>query len=412
MRQGYLSEYFDGCAVKRLTAVEADTTRSNQHEFNGVVGLKKLFGDSKLPKLPTKFLWLGDDQQTVSEDGYLTWYDAREQHPTRSEYRLYFPTTAVSEKARENDALFIARRSGEDEGAAMVIIAPAGSTAVNQLLWLFGIRSIPDTSFALSDASAAPRGIDFAARYILEDLGLEVEDSDDDLERWVAEFGRVFPPTRVLSARARESLPQIDPRDEPDDALLLWMQREEALFRFMEKQVVSSQLKSGFQIEDGAPDVDGFIKFSLSVQNRRKSRAGYALENHLEALFQVHNIQYAREANTENRSKPDFLFPGAAEYHDAGFPTCKLLMLGAKSSCKDRWRQVLSEAERIKTKHLLTLEPGISVAQTNEMKSNNLQLVLPASIHGTFQIDQRRWLMDVRQFLDLVRNRLKFADAS
>ena len=34
MKRGYLSEYFEGVAAKRLSAVEADETRSNQHEYN------------------------------------------------------------------------------------------------------------------------------------------------------------------------------------------------------------------------------------------------------------------------------------------------------------------------------------------------------------------------------------------
>ena len=42
-------------------------------------------------------------------------------------------------------------------------------------------------------------------------------------------------------------------------------------------------------------------------------------------------------------------------------------MLAVKSTCKDRWRQILAEADRLPVKHLLTLEPGISVAQTDEM---------------------------------------------
>lgn len=35
MKQGRLAEYFTGVAMKRLSAVEADLFRSNQHEFNG-----------------------------------------------------------------------------------------------------------------------------------------------------------------------------------------------------------------------------------------------------------------------------------------------------------------------------------------------------------------------------------------
>jgi hypothetical protein len=30
-------------------------------------------------------------------------------------------------------------------------------------------------------------------------------------------------------------------------------------------------------------------------------------------------------------------------------------MLGVKTTCSDRWRQVLAEADRIQLKHLLTL---------------------------------------------------------
>jgi hypothetical protein len=87
------------------------------------------------------------------------------------------------------------------------------------------------------------------------------------------------------------------------------------------------------------------------------------------------------------------------------FPPGRLTLLGAKSSCKDRWRQVLSEAARIPEKHLLTLEPGISVNQTDEMKQERLQLVLPKSIHETYQASQRNWLMSVSGFIDLALSR-------
>jgi hypothetical protein len=43
-----------------------------------------------------------------------------------------------------------------------------------------------------------------------------------------------------------------------------WMEREEILFRTLEKHLLGDQLRKGF-----AEDVDGFIAFSLSVQNRR-----------------------------------------------------------------------------------------------------------------------------------------------
>lgn len=141
------------------------------------------------------------------------------------------------------------------------------------------------------------------------------------------------------------------------------------------------------------------------MQNRRKSRAGLALENHLEALFKAHELRFDRGKETENRNKPDFLFPGQKDYRDPSFPAARLTMLGAKSTLKDRWRQVLSEASRIETKHLLTLEPGVSANQTSEMQAKRLQLVVPTGVQKTYTDAQRCWLMDVRDFVQLARER-------
>ncbi len=80
-------------------------------------------------------------------------------------------------------------------------------------------------------------------------------------------------------------------------------------------------------------------------------------------------------------------------------------MLGAKTTCKDRWRQVLAEAERISRKHLFTLEGGISEAQTAEMQANNLQLVVPQELISSFTERQQGWLMNLSSFIELVRKR-------
>lgn len=66
---------------------------------------------------------------------------------------------------------------------------------------------------------------------------------------------------------------------------------------------------------------------------------------------------------------------------------------------------MLSEASRITHKHLLTLEPGISENQTDEMKVKQLQLVIPAAIHGTYKPVQQTWLMNVSEFVNLVEEK-------
>jgi hypothetical protein len=62
----------------------------------------------------------------------------------------------------------------------------------------------------------------------------------------------------------------------------------------------------------------------------------------------------------------------------------------------------LSEAAKIPRKHLLTLEPAISSNQTDEMQSNNLQLVVPSGLHETYNESQRNWLMNLVEFINLI----------
>ena len=61
-------------------------------------------------------------------------------------------------------------------------------------------------------------------------------------------------------------------------------------------------------------------------------------------------------------------------------------MLGPKTICKDRWRQIVTEADRIVQKHLITLEPAISSEQTHEMELERVTLVVPAPILGTYDM--------------------------
>lgn len=406
MKKGYLSQYFEGVAVKTLSAVEADVLTSNQHEFNGVEGLRNILGepDGK-ERYPAKFLYLTDNEdEPIMEEGFLTWYDARqkarlERGVMRWEYRLYFPTNLVSQCANAGDILVIAKRP---DNTLLSIVAEAGTTISQQILWLFGISDLTHPGFSVRDELETEQDrIEFASRFILESIGIPVEISEDTyLDEMIRKFSGGFPTTREFSAFARSTLSDIQPQDGRDEVLMAWMEKEEILFRTLEKHIIGERLSQGF---DG--DVDGFISFSLSVQNRRKSRAGLALENHLEIMFRECGIRYSRTPVTENKSKPDFIFPGVNEYHDQNFDFLRLTMLGVKSSCKDRWRQVLAEADRIKMKHLLTLEAAISKGQTDEMQSKNLQLVLPRMLHNTYSEEQQNWLMDVTAFTDLVMER-------
>lgn len=94
---------FRASCIKTLSAVEASPARSHQHEFNGVRELQSLFGINRF-KAAATFHVRGED---ISCEGSLTWYDAREAHPTRTEYRLYFNDNPVMEQAGEGDNIII-----------------------------------------------------------------------------------------------------------------------------------------------------------------------------------------------------------------------------------------------------------------------------------------------------------------
>lgn len=401
MKRGYLSEYFEGVALKRLSAVEADKARSNQHEYNATRELRAFLGTpDEAVRFATRYIFLNDEVDPIVIDAFSTLYDARKKHETRSEYRLYFPETQVSEKASAGDLLVIAKRQNGD---LLLIIAESGSSSASQIEWLFGDDASNRGDFATRLEPEEERDkIGFTAAFVLETIGIELEPDDDNyLDEMLSKFDGAFPKTKIFSEFARSTLQGVDCRDDPDNALMAWMEREEALFRTLERHLVKGRLQQGFSAEH----IDEFIDFSLSVQNRRKSRVGYSLENHIEVVFQEHGIRYKRTAITENKSKPDFLFPGQNEYHDPAFNPLLLTMLAVKSTCKDRWRQALAEADRIEDKHLLTLEPRISANQTNEMQAKRLQLVVPRPLHPTYNADQQAWLFDVRSFTDLALSR-------
>lgn len=403
MKRGYLSEYFEGVAAKRLSAVEADETRSNQHEYGATKDMRRFMGTpTARTRIQTTFIYLDDENdEPLVERAFLTYYDSRAGQPHRApEYRFYFPTTEVSQRTCEGDLLVLARR--RDHEGLLVVVAAAGSSAANQIEWLFGFSPGLLPSFSVrSELETDQDRIGFAARTILENIGIEVETIEESyLDRILGRFGSQFPSTSLFSLFARETLLDVDPRDDPDAALMAWMDREEILFRTLERHIIGEWLSNEFR-----GDVDEFMSKSLSLQNRRKSRVGRALENHFAEILDRHHIRYSRGAATENRSRPDFLFPGIAQYKDEAFSADLLTMLGVKSTCKDRWRQVLSEAGRIPAKHLLTLETAISTNQTDEMRANALQLVVPTPLRTTYTADQQRWLLRVGDFIGVVRER-------
>ena len=412
MKQGALADYFQGVGTKLLRGTEVDPNVSRGHELQGVSDFRVFLGSPlEKTKIPVTYVWINDDmEEPISSALTGTWYNSRRDQIGRDpEYRLYYPVASeeIVYRARAGDRLFLCQTN---DSTLVAIFCPCGSSTEQQLLWLFGLKQNQNFEIDQIDLRIERgRNLDIAARHVLELIDIEVETNEEQLlEKLLKKFSGIFPTTAKFSDFTRQLSKEADPIADPDAALINWMDLEERLFKTLERHIVGERIKLGF-FSGGKPDVDDFVKFSLGVQNRRKSRAGWAFGNHVEAILQANNLEYCREATTEKRNGPDFLFPNQKAYHDQSQPSSALVMLAIKTSCKDRWRQVLAEADRIERKHLLTLEPGISSTQTDEMKRAKLQLVIPLSLHSSFHPAQLSEILSVSEFLNLVRSKSKKA---
>jgi len=64
-----------------------------------------------------------------------------------------------------------------------------------------------------------------------------------------------------------------------------------------------------------------------------------------------------------------------------------------------------TEAAKIKVKHLCTLEPGISVDQTDEMSHQGVHLVIPESLLQTYAPAQLLEIWNLNRFVEFVRSK-------
>ena len=264
-----LSNIISTFAHKRLKAVECLASQSNQHEFNGVSKLKEILGTETLRDFPVKIIYWGDkDDEIIVSNTFLTWYDAREQNPNRSpEYRLYFKNNNSMNLAKENDLFIFFQSYQNDKIQSYILIAPESSTSEKQLQWLFDIE-IDLFSNRLNNQDMGNKKIDMIVTRILEFLEIEYDISNDSYLDALLENFDEFPSTKVFSEYAGNFAEDVDPVLEPDNAIIAYMEIENILFKTYEKYIVEKHLQ-----DEPFKNVDSFLSYSLSVQNRRKVKS-------------------------------------------------------------------------------------------------------------------------------------------
>lgn len=150
--------------------------------------------------------------------------------------------------------------------------------------------------------------------------------------------------------------------------------------------------------------VDDFLKTAQSILQRRRSRAGWSLEHHFEYLLKTSGVPY--DIRPAIDGLPDVIIPSKEAYEDEAYPIDRLFMVGLKTTCKDRWRQVLNEAKRIPHKHILTLQHGISSKQLEQMKCNNVTLIVPQDLHSEYPKSFRNNILTIESFLSSMQTKV------
>lgn len=362
---------------KFITANDAGTTGAHQAGFHIPKNVWRLFFDKKGEKGSNsdKFITIKwqDDFETQSR---FIYYGVG----TRDEYRLTRFGKGFPFLNDENigDLLIICKQS-KDYYEAFVLRA---DEEIDDFL----------ASFNISSNNTG------------EIISKKFEDSSEDkLHQCFFSFLKSlkldFPTTYELATNARNcynnafNVSEKAIRENPDKEILQWLAAEFNLFKVIENDRYSARIKSPFKT------VEDLVETANTILQRRKSRAGKSLEHHLAEIFNTFKLSYDSQAITEDKKRPDFLFPNIEAYFNPAFNSGKLTVLASKTTCKDRWRQILNEADRIKIKHLFTLQQGISENQLEEMYKYSVCLVVPKDYLFSFPRKFRERILTLEKFI-------------
>lgn len=231
---------------------------------------------------------------------------------------------------------------------------------------------------------------------------LLISNEEDEFTKFANTLNGVLPSTEIMSRKSREielkiNNKKFEIRTNPDKKILDWTLCEYRLFRFIENRLHLQQVLDGFS------DLEDFLNLANTILNRRKSRAGKSLEHHLSFIFRENELLFSEQMVTEGNSKPDFVFPSINAYRDMMPFQKSIIVLAAKTTCKDRWRQILNEAKKVDKHYLFTLQQGISMNQLDEMIESRVQLVVPKQHLHSFSKDYQDKILTLNSFIEEVK---------
>lgn len=134
------------------------------------------------------------------------------------------------------------------------------------------------------------------------------------------------------------------------------------------------------------PKIDAML---LSAAQQRKSRAGYSFEHHIEAMLIDGGIPFEKQVVIEAKKRPDFILPSRVLYDTAARTNKEALVLSAKTTLRERWKQVRQEIKNCDL-YLATVDENIAGNAIEDMSSQGIVLVVPEGLKNSDTTEYRR----------------------
>lgn len=171
--------------------------------------------------------------------------------------------------------------------------------------------------------------------------------------------------------------------------------------KYLEAQLIEGQHIIEERITSGLENLyEEFDSFFMSVFQSRKSRAGGAFEFIIQELFLRLGYPFSTQVNIEG-AKPDFVLPSDEYFRE--YPLGSIIFT-AKRTLRERWRQVVTEANKGYGFFLATIDSKVSSSQINQMEKHKVHMVVPESLHGS--IEHYKQASNVISFEDFFKHHL------
>lgn len=137
------------------------------------------------------------------------------------------------------------------------------------------------------------------------------------------------------------------------------------------QEIIDDEIRNKEQIKYNELD-----KFFLSISQSRKSRAGSAFEFIIREMLVRLDYPFSEQV-VIGGAKPDYVLPSEQYFLERPLDS---ILLTAKRTLRERWRQIVTEANKAYGYFLATIDTKISQNQIKQTSEHKVYIVVPDSI--------------------------------